>query len=214
MSRPSAGDALHAYVQETIGADPRDWPGGYPDEIEAALLDAIYSVRARYGSRAYKTGVFGAVYRWREHRLWAANDLTVLATSTPEEVLAVVRNRGTLSGRSKAEVAIEAASRLVASRVKTADDFRANLPAARAAYLSVKGCGPVTWAYLRMLVGLDDVKADTWLMRFVHDRLPDVTRAEDAAALVNEVAERMGVESRRLDHAIWAYRRRAGKSQD
>ena len=76
----------------------------------------------------------------------------------------------------------------------------------RRAYLSVKGCGPVTWAYLRMLANVDDVKADTWINRFVRDKIPDATTAQ-AAALVAAVATEMHVEARRLDHAIWAYRR-------
>jgi hypothetical protein len=57
-----------------------------------------------------------------------------------------------------------------------------------------------------MLTNVDDVKADTWINRFVHDRIPDATTAQ-AAALVTAVAARMHVDARRLDHAIWAYRR-------
>ena len=41
------------YVKETMG--PRDawpeWQGGWPGEMSTALLDAVYSVRARYVKR-------------------------------------------------------------------------------------------------------------------------------------------------------------------
>lgn len=79
----AAIDLLHGYVLEAVGQDPTAWPGGWPDEIEAALIDAVFSVRARYGSRERKTGVFGAVTRWRDHRAASANDLRVLADTPP-----------------------------------------------------------------------------------------------------------------------------------
>ncbi len=44
-------DQLHAYVLATIGDQIPAWPGGWPDEIDAALIDAVFSVRAHYGSR-------------------------------------------------------------------------------------------------------------------------------------------------------------------
>ena len=91
-AEPAAIDVLHGYVLETVGQDPTAWPGGWPDEIEAALIDAIFSVRARYGNRARKTGVFGAVSRWREHRGASANDLRVLAGTAPDTLRSVTNN--------------------------------------------------------------------------------------------------------------------------
>jgi len=49
-------ETLHQYVVETIGDRPGSWPGGWPGEIEAALIDAVFSVRAHYGHRAKKNG--------------------------------------------------------------------------------------------------------------------------------------------------------------
>lgn len=59
-------DRLHAYVPATIGDQLPAWPGGWPVEIEAALVDAVFSVRARYGRRelGIATGVYGVVQRW------------------------------------------------------------------------------------------------------------------------------------------------------
>lgn len=180
---------------------------GWTDEIEAALIDAAFSVRARYGNRERKPGVFGAVTRWREQRGSRANDLRVLAATAPD-TLRTITNDGKIVGRYKAEVVIDAAAALVKAGVVTADDFRHQQSLAKPAYLNVRGCGPVTWANLRMLSEVDDVKADTWLMRFVRDRIPDA-RHDEAATLLKDVAQRMNVEARRLDHAVWAYRRRA-----
>lgn len=58
-----------------------------------------------------------------------------------------------------------------------------------------------------MLIGIEDVKADTWVMRFIQDVLPKVTDAERARQLVTSVAGSLGVEPRFLDHAIWEYQR-------
>lgn len=198
--------ALQRTVLETIGENPGEWPGGYPDEIEAALIDAVFSVRARYGNREKKTGVFGAAWRWREHRGWAANDLNVLAQADPEQ-LADITNHARLSGRLKAEVVVDAAEALRDAGITTADDFRDNQHAAQRAYLSVKGCGRVTWAYLRMLVGLPDVKADTRLRAFVVSAVSSALNEHQVSDLVKAVADAMGVDQRRLDHAIWSYQR-------
>lgn len=199
-------DVLHDYVVETIGASPSGWPGGWPTEVEAALIDAVFSVRARYGSRERRTGVFGAVMRWKDARHEPANDLRVLA-GTDVTQLSDLTNSGKISRRLKATVVIDVARAFVAAGVVHAEDVSRRLPEARAAYMSVKGCGPVTWSYFRMLLGIDDVKADTWLMRFVHDTLPHVRTSEEASRLVSGVASRLGVSARELDHAIWSYRR-------
>ncbi|WP_020143923.1 hypothetical protein [Terracoccus sp. 273MFTsu3.1] len=199
-------DVLHDYVVETIGSSPPEWPGGWATEVEAALIDAVFSVRARYGSRKRLTGVYGAVVRWRDSRGEPADDLRALAYFD-ETNLRTLTNSGKISGRYKAAIVIQAAQALVAVGVVHAEDVSTRLPEARAAYLSVKGCGPVTWSYFRMLLGIDDVKADTWLMRFVQDRLPHVHTTEHASRLVTGVADRMNVSATELDHAIWSYRR-------
>lgn len=199
-------DVLHEYVLETIGSSPAEWPGGWPNEVEAALIDAVFSVRARYGSRQKATGVYGAVTRWRNFRTEKADDLRVLA-AVDEAHLRNLTNSGKLSGRYKATVVMDVALALSSIGILHARDVAARLPEAKRAYLSVKGCGPVTWSYFRMLLGIDDVKPDTWLMRFVQDRLPHVRNTAEASQLVTTVASRLKVSSTALDHAIWRYRR-------
>ncbi len=104
---------------------------------------------------------------------------------------------------------IDAAQVLADAGVRRAADFAGRQAAAQAAYLSVKGCGPVTWAYLRMLLGVDDVKADTWVVRFVTAGLGRSVTSSEAQDLVTDVARSMGVPSRDLDHAIWRFQRSA-----
>ena len=207
MPTPHDQDVLVAYAKETIGT-PGPWPGGWPHDIEAALIDAVFSVRATYGSRVVgsETGVFGAVTRWRAHRDGHADDLHVLADTAPS-VLAQKTNAGRIARRSKAEIVVEAANALKNVGVRNAADVLEKEEPARVAYRSVKGCGPVTWRYFRMLVGLDDVKPDTWVMRFVQDRLPHIHTTDEAALLIAGAAAELGVEAKQLDHAIWLYRR-------
>jgi 3-methyladenine DNA glycosylase/8-oxoguanine DNA glycosylase len=197
---------LYEYVLQSVGDRPEAWPGGWPDQIESALIYAVFSVRARYGNRLKKTGVYGAVMRWQDHRQGAADNLAVLA-KTPETDLRSITNAGKVAGRTKAQVVIDAAQALTAAGVLHAADFLNHEADARAAYLSVKGCGPVTWAYFRMLLGHDDVKPDTWVQRFVQDKIPTATTAEQASRLVHAVAAHLDVDATALDHAIWRYRR-------
>jgi hypothetical protein len=200
---------LRDHVARTIGDKPTGWPGGWPGEIEAALIDAVFSVRARYGDRARETGVYGAVMRWRRHRGFPADDLNVLRDTAPVDLAEQLENRGKLARHLKAEVVVDAADRMVRAGVRSSADFAAHQPEARTAYLETPGCGPVTWAYLRMLLGVDDVKADTWVMRFVRDAVPGVQSPDRAAALVKAVAADLSVEAHTLDHAIWRYQRAA-----
>lgn len=200
---------LYRHVERTIGTSPSAWPGGWPNEVEAALLDAVFSVRARYGSRAHRTGVYGAVTRWRDACGGTADDLRRLAAAD-EQDLRQITNNGRLSGRSKAAVVIDAAGALVDVGVVHAADVPGRMAPARAAYLSAKGCGPVTWAYFRMLLGFEDVKPDTWVMRFVNKAVPGTTSTDVASHLVHEVAEIMKVSPTDLDNAIWLYQRAQG----
>jgi len=44
------------------------WGGGWPDQIEAALIDAVLSTRNRYGKNPTISGVRGVVQRYRDDR--------------------------------------------------------------------------------------------------------------------------------------------------
>ena len=111
---------------EFIGAElPREawphWNQGWPRESEAALLDAIFSSRAAYGTP--KTGVRAVVDRWRTHRSVAADDrldsLPALAAFTDrgDELATILGNRQRVPGNyfTKAEGAARAAKALVES---------------------------------------------------------------------------------------------------
>lgn len=92
------------------------WPGGWPGEIEAALIDAVLSIHARYGQPS--TGVRGAVARYRqacgEEPL---DDLARLATYPPPNLADLLENRQETGDVPKPRVIIAAATNLVSAGV-------------------------------------------------------------------------------------------------
>ena len=200
-------ETLTAYARATLPTTWATWPGGWPGQIEAALLDAVLSIRARYGGP--ETGVRGAVARWRAHRhLASVDDLSALAGVEPAELAAVLGNQQKLSGGAlKAEAAVAAAKAFVNASVRHAADLDPTRPEHRAAYLDVKGLGPVTWRYFCMLLGTEGVKADTWILKFVEAALGRPVAPGEAELLVTRAADTLGASATALDHAIWQHMR-------
>ncbi len=207
-----AVEAEVAKVVARIRADvPPDswtpWPGGYPGEIEAAVIDSVFSVRARYGSPT--TGVRAVVGRWREHRGGKLNDLRELArfADKGEGLAEILGNRQKISGGLKALAAARAAKALVDISVVTAADVTGDA-AEEAAWCSVSGLSYVTWSYVVMLLGGDGVKADTMIRRFVDRAIERTSTAPEARDLVLAAAAKLKVKPTDLDHAIWSFQRR------
>lgn len=209
MSNEKNVVAVKARVAETLGSELKTWPGGYPNALGLALADAVLSIRAKYGNSP-TSGVRAAVARLKSAHPDAANNLSVLATLDPEALAATVDNHQRSGGRLKTQCIVDGARALSDLGIVTAADYVAAQDEQRKrAYLSVKGLGPQTYAYLGMLVGVDGVKADVWVQRFVEaaiGRAPSSTEAQD---LVVAVANELSVRASQLDHAIWDYQRSA-----
>lgn len=184
-----------------------DYPGGWPGEIEAALLDAVLSIQARYGSET--TGVRASIKRYRAHHAGRPlDDLTVLAGHTEDELQRIIDNRQRVSGRSKAAAVIEAADRLVRAGVSHAGDLDPRNPTHKRAYTAVRGLGPVTWAYFGMCLGKSGIKADTWITRFVDEAVGRKAPVEEATQILLDTAQRLGLDPIKLDYALWYHMRR------
>lgn len=198
---------------ERIEADlPRDqwptWPGGWKGDIEAAVLDAIFSIRARYGGE--NTGVRGVVERWRGSRGEGRDDLRALEAfdGRENELLEILQNRQKLgNGQTKASAAVAAAKALLKAGVRSSSDVKGT-DEERRAWCSVTGLGEVTWSYAQMLLGVPGVKADVMVMRFVGSTLGREVPAAEARDLVLAAARRMDVDATDLDHAIWSWQRK------
>ena len=192
-------------IRSTLQPDETPWPGGYPDEIELALIDAVLSIRARYGQP--DSGVRGQVKLWKAHRGGSANDLRALATG---DLAAVLTNRQRVSQRLKVDVIQEAASALSEAGINTAADVRSDALKARRAYCSVRGLGNVTFNYMTMLIGTDTIKADTWILRFLRQVLDRQVSPDEAEVLITAAARDLQRPAREVDHEIWLYMRGGG----
>ena len=215
-------DTEHLYrrVLESIGPDTEwpEWPGGWHDRADLALLDAIYSTRQKY-----ETTVLPRVTEWKElYPSSSFSDLVYLAEIDEAEIRKVfggnvlpgVRLPGIRTGRRKSEGVKEVAQRLCGSKVglKTALQIRdaVNSDKSKAvvqALRKTKGVGPATARYFLMLLGVDGVKVDTLLGSWVRTQMGNpMLSDEEITELVSRVAiERFDRKATELDYAIWRH---------
>jgi hypothetical protein len=207
---PNDTAAVVAAVNRALPGELTEWPGGYPGEIEAALIDAVLSIRANYGQP--HNGVRGAVRAWRKWREEVlVDDLAAFDQVDAESLATILEKRQRLSGGAlKSAAIIEAAQNLRTAGVLHASQVRVDSSEQKAAYRSVRGLGPVTWVYFLMLLGKPGVKADTWIIRFVEESLDQDRRVgpDEARELLVAAAGELGVDASRLDHNVWTYMRR------
>ncbi|MCL3862964.1 hypothetical protein [Actinotalea sp. K2] len=198
-----------------------DWkrPRGYPDSLALCVIDSVFSLRSRYSA------VENVVATYREARVaqggladtdGAAELLTAIEAAGGAEGASALlfRNRGLAPGTRelKASAVTNGARALLEAGVFTAADLRTELIASaavapKAAWLSVAGLGPASWAYLGMLTGADGVKGDTWIVRFVSRAVGERSQPQRASRAVEEAARILRVPATLLDHRIWSHER-------
>lgn len=199
-----------ARLIEQLTATVPDWPSGpsgWPDEIEAALIDSVMGIRATYGSPT--TGVRAAVARWREHEQpRPLDDLTRLADMDAAELADVVANRQRLTGGPlKTTGIVQAAARLLGVGVRKAAEVNPDDPAHRDAYEGVAGLGRVSWHYLTMMLGSPGQDA-TWLADFTSDAVVRDVSVAEALDLTEAAAASVDTDPTRVLRAIWSHQRR------
>ena len=202
---------LREAITHDIDVDTATFPGGYPGNIELALLDAVLSIRAKYGTWP-TTGVGRRVMAYRELRASSqageviCDDLAVLADFDRDSLGDVV-GRQKVSGVPKVDVIQNGARALADAGARHTADLKANPEDYKSAYTSVRGLGPVTWSYFGMLLGIQDVKADTMICRYLSRQLGRTVNSDEARGLLLRAAEDLGLEPSALDHAIWRFER-------
>lgn len=213
----SESSDVRNYVIKVLGP-PERWPkhpGGWLGQIEAALIDAVLSANSRYGGE--ESGVRAAVRRWRDSQdgrpLDHLPDLVRWVEANGRDAfMNVLGNRQRVPGRGqrprKAEAVVAVATELVGTGVSGSADVDPRRHGA--AFMSVRGVGPVTWRYFLMLLGTPGIKADRMIVRFAADAL-GVPRQEmtskRAEVLLHEAATDIGVSPTQLDYAAWSYQR-------
>lgn len=197
---------VQALTDEQLTAYKVGWSGQLP----MALLDAVYSIQARYSTVNGK-GLLPRLLQFKELYPAAATELRDLVALSEDDVAEVV-GRGVISGRTKASAVLEVAGNLLALQpvVHDADSYDHAHPEHRRAYLKVHGLAGVTHNYFGMLLGYPDVKADTWIIRAVQRVANeaglaitvDSTLARTVLVRVHETTQ-LGESVTHLDHAVW-----------
>lgn len=231
-NRDSELDKLVAACQSRLPA-PATWAAfpGYPDSLALALVDAIWSPGIRYATTAAVVG------RYAEHRRLVGTDPAhdtvsgLLSTyegfGSTERFIDAVGTRHRVSTQSgaalKGAVVRQAAESLRELGIDTADQFRAadQTPVgkqAESAWRALPGQrSGISWRYLRMLLGLADVKPDRMVTRFVAAALgvSEASLAPDRVALlVQAAAAHHAVDAGALDHKIWKYQTSQPSTQE
>jgi hypothetical protein len=211
------------HVRKTIGDDPRQWtrwPGGWPDDIESALIDAVFSARAIYRTR-HGHGIYRNVEDWQKKReridfslnaLFAEINAVGVATwadSFGNSQVSPGRRQDAPCGPSKAATVKEAAGKLCGVGVSVAADIDPDTVAtAKTALRSVSGIGFATTNYFLMLLGVPGIKPDRMIRRFLKNATGESFSEARAEQILRNVAARFGVQEHVLDHAIWSYQRK------
>lgn len=218
-------ESVVQHVKTVVGhLDGSEAPPGWRDQVNCALIDAVFSARARYGTA--DTGVRQTVKRWATDGR-PSDDLTALAAydDKPADLAELLDNRQHVPGgwSTKAAAVARAASQLIKIDVTSARDVveagDERFMEIKSAVTSVKGIGEVTFTYFGMLLGRPDVKADLHIRRFVTNALAGpigtstdgIVSPHRARMLLNKAARSIGVDPITLDHAVWRAQRGASR---
>lgn len=211
---------LLEHIRDTIGEDPSAWaawPGGWPDDIEAALVDAVFSARAVYRTK-HGRGIHHQVVTWMDARPRRTPSLHALSAEidsmTPlgwaerfgNQQRSPRRPDDAPGGPTKAATVREAAGRLRCMGVDQAKDIDpANAHEVKAQLMAVPGVGYATANYFLMLLGRPGVKPDRMVHRFLKQATKRTYSNRDAESLITQAATTLDVQPHELEHAIWKY---------
>jgi hypothetical protein len=205
-----------AYVTSTLGPPGEwRWPGGWAGDIEAALVDAVFSARAVYRSKNGR-GVYANVAARRERRgrsAWSLDQLIAEIDGAGVDAWAgafgnrqhsPTRPPSAPGGPSKAAAVREAAEALRTAGISTAADIGpANTGTVQEVLRAVPGIGAGTANYFLMLLGAPGVKPDRMVHGFLRDAAGHAFSGPQAESVVTAAAGHVGVPPHVLVHAIW-----------
>jgi hypothetical protein len=218
----ASDDVARVLERVRVLGDPDEWLAATTyDSVALAIVDSVWSIGVRY------TGVLNVLGRYRELRRLEGGEpehdrprhlvTCIDALGGPDAFAEAVNNRQRTSARSgilKAEAVLREAKMLADEGIETPGDIAGASPAdhdrlKRRWTQEVPGQGSgLSWDYLHMLMGMQGVKADRMIRRFVADALGlregDVP-PERAHALVTEAAAQLGMGASHVDYAIWRF---------
>lgn len=212
-----ANDDVAAVVQRcraTLG-DPTSWaaPPGYPNSLALCAIDSIWSIGIRYSNVERVVGRYReAVESADEHNLTDLLASMDKAGGT-DAWRAQIGTRHLTSSRGgifKSDALALAAQALIAVGINSTDDLRNAADAqeceAEQAWRAVRGQrSGVSWHYLQLLSGVEDVKPDRMIIGFLKRSIASLPSPQTARALVFAAAAELGVTPRTMDHRIWSF---------
>lgn len=198
-----------------LGDSPAAWtaPEGYPGSLALCAIDSIWSIGIHYSN------VKGVIARYRAGVENAdRHDLTDLlaaidqagGTDAWRSQVGTRHRTSTRGGIFKSEALKQAAQALVAVGINSTVDLHnatdAQENGAEHAWRSVRGQrSGISWHYLLLLAGVEDVKPDRMIQAFLKKAIPRIPDPDASRALVVAAAAELGVTPRTLDHRIWRY---------
>ncbi len=189
---------LTRIVDAAAEVPPAECPGGWPNEIEAALIDSALTIRSRYGKPDTSVRRSIGIYRGFRHGR-PLDDLDQLAALSGKDLARILQND------AKADAIVSAAWNLTQIGVHSSKQFDALSEEHRRAYVSVDGFSPVTWEYFCLNLGRPGLMADSRICRWVEDVLGRSVGPIETRTLVMSAAKVLRISPVQLDHSIWTY---------
>lgn len=221
---PHTAEQLHSLVAACEQFRGVKAPAGYRDGLALCVIDSVQSTGVTYSS------VENVVARYRAYRRAQGGDpnadgVAELLTTFDElddpqgwsKKIGNSNRTSTRSGVLKSEAIRDAARVLglegigstAALRKSAEDDVR--LEQVRRAWCAVTGQrSGITWHYMQMLAGIEGVKPDRMICRFVADSLGRPRGAVTptfALKIVTAAAKELRMSPTDLDHAVWQFQR-------
>lgn len=118
------------------------------------------------------------------------------------------------NGADRADRFMKVLELLLAEQVETEPDFcewllqESNLPKLRA----IKGIGPKTVDYFKILVGISTSAIDTHLRHFLDMAELRYDGYDEAQAIINSTADILAVDRAHFDHSIWQHMSQKSKA--
>lgn len=198
MSIDEQARHLAEYLRSLDGSIVVNVIDGNYNHMGATIADAILQAGTTYNT----------VVRPRIRRLLELYP-TAITTSAFWSLLQDVGPKAVLSWRDdeKPNRVIALTTFLRTASIETEDELCAWLgdEAHRAHLLSVRGVGPKTVDYLRILVGTQTAAVDRHAYALLHEAGIPVSSYDEARETLNLAADGMGVERAILDHSVWQF---------
>ena len=207
MTTQTPAQVLADYVRSLEAFEVVNFIDGNYDHMGATISDAILQAGVKYEF----------VVRPRIARL-RANYPEATTTSAFLDLLESVGPKPMLewSDDEKPRRIVGLARFLQARRLETESDLRAWLAieSNRQSLLDLRGIGPKTADYMKILVGSQTTAVDRHVFGILGEAGIPTTNYDVARSIVNDAADLLGIGRAFFDHSIWRYMsRRAGSAK-